>query len=332
MWYNIKNADFSIDVSYTCVLDGGSFNQHTLTHYLTVSVEISCEIPTAVFRFVRKLIRTRVSLVNPFRYRGEYFDVESGYTYLRARYYDSSVGRFINEDPICDGDNWYAYCNGNPIMYVDPSGLASFKNTISGNNVTTTVTVLWTMLTYKYTVENNGIIRFDFSKNNYWSVLWRGGAKTLAEAQFKASRTINKNGLQGRTIGGINTEMQLHWVAYELNIARESSKIADMGGMWGTGYDSNEFISVLDFKQILRSVNIAFNAVFIRFFGLFPPIRNNRFTFCDKSVTAAFNFRRDCFVFVRFTHSTNKSASNQRENVSFSFRKRANVNIRNLGS
>jgi RHS repeat-associated protein len=64
---------------------------------------------------------------NPYRYCGEYYDTESGYTYLRARYYDPKIGRFINEDPIFDGDNWYRYANNNPIMYIDPSGLIAVR-------------------------------------------------------------------------------------------------------------------------------------------------------------------------------------------------------------
>ena len=60
---------------------------------------------------------------NPFRYTGEYFDYETGYVYLRARYYDSSNGRFISEDPIRSGRNWYNYCAGNPVRFGDPMGL-----------------------------------------------------------------------------------------------------------------------------------------------------------------------------------------------------------------
>ncbi|MBU5451529.1 RHS repeat-associated core domain-containing protein, partial [Acetivibrio sp. MSJd-27] len=59
---------------------------------------------------------------NPFRYCGEYFDSETGFIYLRARYYDSSIGRFTSEDPIRDGMNWFVYCGNNPINLVDPSG------------------------------------------------------------------------------------------------------------------------------------------------------------------------------------------------------------------
>ena len=53
----------------------------------------------------------------------EYRDEESGLIYLRNRYYGSSTGRFINEDPIRDGLNWYAYASCNPVMFADPLGL-----------------------------------------------------------------------------------------------------------------------------------------------------------------------------------------------------------------
>ena len=61
---------------------------------------------------------------NPFRYCGEQYDAETGNYYLRARYYAPGVGRFTQEDPIRDGLNWYAYCGGNPVGFVDPSGLS----------------------------------------------------------------------------------------------------------------------------------------------------------------------------------------------------------------
>ena len=61
---------------------------------------------------------------NPFGYSGEYHDSETGLIYLRNRYYDSSTGRFITEDPAKDGVNWYSYCGGDPVNAVDPWGLA----------------------------------------------------------------------------------------------------------------------------------------------------------------------------------------------------------------
>ncbi|WP_080066679.1 RHS repeat-associated core domain-containing protein [Ruminiclostridium hungatei] len=65
---------------------------------------------------------------NLFRYCGEYFDKETGTIYLRARYYDPGIGRFITEDSYWGKDsdplslNLYTYCYSDPIMYSDPSG------------------------------------------------------------------------------------------------------------------------------------------------------------------------------------------------------------------
>ena len=65
---------------------------------------------------------------NPIKYAGEYYDDELGMYYLRARYYDPMVGRFISRD-IKEGDispldmNRYVYCRNNPVKYVDTSGL-----------------------------------------------------------------------------------------------------------------------------------------------------------------------------------------------------------------
>lgn len=65
---------------------------------------------------------------NAFRYCGEYYDAESGTIYLRARYYDPEIGRFISRDSFAgkQGDplslNRYTYCHNNPIVYSDPSG------------------------------------------------------------------------------------------------------------------------------------------------------------------------------------------------------------------
>ncbi|WP_379138279.1 RHS repeat-associated core domain-containing protein [Paenibacillus sp. sgz500958] len=65
---------------------------------------------------------------NSFKYAGEIYDEETGLYYLRARYYDPSVGRFLNEDTY-EGQidnpltlNLYTYAHNNPLMFIDPSG------------------------------------------------------------------------------------------------------------------------------------------------------------------------------------------------------------------
>src|SRR5207253_817647 len=65
---------------------------------------------------------------NLYLYRGEQFDPNLGLLYLRARYYDTTLGRFASTDPL-QGSltqplslNRYLYANSNPVSNVDPSG------------------------------------------------------------------------------------------------------------------------------------------------------------------------------------------------------------------
>ncbi|MBO5143736.1 MAG: RHS repeat-associated core domain-containing protein, partial [Treponema sp.] len=55
-------------------------------------------------------------------YTGKFFDESSGLYYFNARWYDCELGRFTTQDPARDGVNWWAYCGGNPITFVDPDG------------------------------------------------------------------------------------------------------------------------------------------------------------------------------------------------------------------
>ena len=55
-------------------------------------------------------------------YTGKFFDKTTGLYYFNARWYDCELGRFTTQDPARDGVNWWIYCNGNPITFVDPDG------------------------------------------------------------------------------------------------------------------------------------------------------------------------------------------------------------------
>ena len=74
---------------------------------------------------------------NPLRYRGYYYDQETGYYYLQSRYYDPSICRFINSDvpEIAQeskdeeiGQNLFAYCCNEPVNNVDFKGYSKSSN------------------------------------------------------------------------------------------------------------------------------------------------------------------------------------------------------------
>ena len=74
-------------------------------------------------------IGTTLLSLNPFLYKGYIYDEESGFYYLKSRYYSTEVKRFISDDDISYLDheniyklNLYAYCGNNPITRVDYSG------------------------------------------------------------------------------------------------------------------------------------------------------------------------------------------------------------------
>ena len=66
--------------------------------------------------------------INPFRYRGYYYDTETGFYYLQSRYYDPAIGRFVSADSFAStgqsflGYNMFAYCNNNPVQCKDLTG------------------------------------------------------------------------------------------------------------------------------------------------------------------------------------------------------------------
>ena len=67
------------------------------------------------------------------RFPGQYFDQESGLHYNHHRDYDSSIGRYVESDPVGlrGGVNTYAYVDGDPIQFVDPNGLVKWTGHVA---------------------------------------------------------------------------------------------------------------------------------------------------------------------------------------------------------
>ncbi|MBI5896841.1 MAG: DUF4123 domain-containing protein, partial [Desulfobacterales bacterium] len=74
-------------------------------------------------------------IYQPLRLAGHYHDAETGLHYSAARYYDPRLGRYLSLDPLFvegGGDNFYAYCDGDPINRIDPLGELFFVPILIG--------------------------------------------------------------------------------------------------------------------------------------------------------------------------------------------------------
>ena len=109
-----------------------------------------------------------ISAINPFRYRGYYFDTDTGLYYLQSRYYDACTGRFVNGDEASvfiftksiTRTNLFIYCSNTPANEEDSSGYA-VGDYIHAIGIQIAVTIgcvpigiefLWSTKTWKPTV------------------------------------------------------------------------------------------------------------------------------------------------------------------------------------
>lgn len=85
-------------------------------------MESSNQIGAVVYfdKFTLKV--TGLDGTQSFDYTGKKEDPGTGLKYFGARFYDPEVGRFLTVDPKHDGNNWFVYCDDNPLKYIDPTG------------------------------------------------------------------------------------------------------------------------------------------------------------------------------------------------------------------
>ena len=78
-----------------------------------------------------------IANINPFRYRGYVYDLDSGLYYLQSRYYDPTTGRFLNADVIMNiesvlGNNLFSYCENDYANKIDRFGYFTYRFGKSG--------------------------------------------------------------------------------------------------------------------------------------------------------------------------------------------------------
>ena len=215
--------------------------------------------------------------INPLRYRGYYYDSETGFYYLQSRYYDPAMHRFINADSLAStgqgfvGTNMYAYCNNNPIAYKDPQGkyyvefnTVGSVETAEGSTIdgityyTTTIeytTTIYTGSLYElffgprsysskveiaFSIDSNSIVHIDNEKNANKQLNDSSVSKALATEVISSARAREPDALSGRTVEGVAMEIRIHYGIYSFGI-KSHVDVADIGGTDKSkpGYDSN---------------------------------------------------------------------------------------------
>ena len=110
------------------------FDKNTLGDIIAIRDEDGNVVAKYIYDAWGNILHEEGSMasVNPFRYRGYYYDTETGFYYLQTRYYDPTICRFINADNYelvmllgrgtVGGFNVYSYCFNNPIIFIDDGG------------------------------------------------------------------------------------------------------------------------------------------------------------------------------------------------------------------
>lgn len=139
-------------------------------------------------------------------------DESTGLQYFGARFYDPEVGRFLTQDPIKSGRNWYVYCLDNPLRLIDPNGLEEVESSTTENDDgTTTTTYTYGDLETKVTKDKEGkeISRsyIDNGKRVLDINTWKNGDKTTVESKTfydkngkPSKREDTKRGSKGNLI------------------------------------------------------------------------------------------------------------------------------------
>ena len=221
----------------------------------------------------------RLAEINPLRYRGYYYDNETGFYYLQSRYYDPANRRFINADIYASTDsnnalacNMYSYCWNNVVILYDSegelpkivtvldvqthatgtdndSGAIFFATTITYTETFTVNSFFWTVYessstytnSYEFKLTPNGVLQFDNTQVNANDLLKSQISECIASEMLRVSREVYPDALSNRSVRGIANELVVH---YLLSDIVERAKVADMGDTKKTarGYDRNAWI------------------------------------------------------------------------------------------
>lgn len=124
----VSNQSLGIDQPLAELRSGTAtyYEQDGLGSVTTLSATSGTIANTYTYDSFGNLTASTGTVTNPFQYTGRDYDPETGLRYYRTRYFDPTIGRFINEDMAHfeGGSNFYRYVKNSPTRFLDPFGLA----------------------------------------------------------------------------------------------------------------------------------------------------------------------------------------------------------------
>ena len=177
---------------------------------------------------------TSIANLNPLRYRGYYYDAETGFYYLQSRYYDPAICRFINADTFATTDangllsaNMFAYCENNPVGNSDSEG--EFPIQVVAAAVSGVVNLATSWASAKATGQTftflDGAVAFVAGAVGVFGSAGRFASAAISG--FWTAYSVSKNG--GTIVGAISCgalSAGFSWLAFS-NLAKFSSKRVD---------------------------------------------------------------------------------------------------------
>ena len=163
--------------------------------------------------------------LNPFRYRGYYYDQESCLYYLINRYYDPETHRFLTIDSFeyldiesIGGIDLYQYCNNNPVMYADEDG---------------NVPILTLIIAGTFALGFGSSLFMNAVTNN-WQLDWRDFLQAGVDGAFAVGATMLAMTGIGFA-GSIAAGAAMGWSQYAIGVGIQGDSITLAGSLTAIG-------------------------------------------------------------------------------------------------
>ena len=137
---------------------------------------------------------------NPLRYRGYYYDTETGYYYLQSRYYDPSICRFINSDNVdvakdykdtINGVNIFLYCLNCPVDSFDVNGHVTVK--LKNKKISNVIVKFARKLNPTWTISSSVKSSQKFKVSKLGVTLYIGASASTSLSAMKNNVTSNSS-------------------------------------------------------------------------------------------------------------------------------------------